>query len=388
MKVRSAKILTLAPSQSAFRTASAALEEMGNYCAISKKAQAPAAGKKVLWVRTAAGPVIGFGHLRRTLILARMLRSSVMPLFLLDSGDRWSQEQVQRDRFGYEVFEPGKPWLNHTSPSAILIDTRQEQGLAWLLAEARRRAVPVVSIHDLGLVPLASDFVIDGSIRPFAGGFSPEGTNYCAGLSYLVLDPDYASCRRRAKRIRREIGKVVINLGGGDSGRYFRKVLEGLRWTGLSLDVVGVPGFARWGQEELARECWHPLRFRWAGQGESIAELVSRADLAITAGGLAAYEALCVGTPLCALSYDRPQRMTVKALAEAGLCLDLGYGKSLSPSRLSSQYCRLAENHELRRKLASRGRRTIDGHGARRVSRILRRILMKRATEGARAKSR
>ena len=129
MKVRSAKILTPAPSQSAFRTASAALEEMDSHCTVLKKAQKPAAGEKVLWVRTVAGPAIGFGHLRRTLTLARMLRSSVTPLFLLDSDDRGSQEQVQRDQFGHQMFKPGKSWPDHASPSAILIDTRKEQGL-------------------------------------------------------------------------------------------------------------------------------------------------------------------------------------------------------------------------------------------------------------------
>jgi spore coat polysaccharide biosynthesis predicted glycosyltransferase SpsG len=388
MKVRSAKILTPALPQSAFRTASAALEGLGRHCAILKKAQGPSAGDEVLWVRTAAGPAIGFGHLRRSLTLARMLRSSVTPLFLLDSDDRGSQEQVRRDQFGFQMFKPGKSWPDHACPSAILIDTRKEQGLKWLMTEARRRAVPVVSIHDLGLMPLASDLAIDGSIRPFSGSFSPEGTYYCGGPSYLVLDPAYASCRRRAKRIRRKVGKIFVNLGGGDSRRYFRKVLEGLQWTGLSLDVVGVPGFTHWGQEELARECWHPLRFRWAAQGESLAGLVWSADLAITAGGLAAYEALCVGTPLCALSYDRLQRMTVQALAESGLCLDLGYGKSLTPSRLSFQYFRLAGDQELRRKLAFRGKRAVDGLGAQRVCRMLRSILMRHATEGAQEKSR
>jgi spore coat polysaccharide biosynthesis predicted glycosyltransferase SpsG len=347
MKVRSAKILT-PPPQSAFKTASTAHEERDRHCAVLKKAQIPSTGEGIFWVRTAAGPTIGFGHLRRTLTLARMLRSSVTPLFLLDSDDRGSQEQVQRDQFGYQMFRPGKSWPDYVSPSAILIDTRKEQGLKWLMAEARRRAVPVVSIHDLGLMPLASDLAIDGSIHPFAGGLCPEGTNYCGGPSYLVLDPAYASCRRRAKRIRRKVGRIIINLGGGDSRRYFRKVLQGLQRTGLSLDVVGVPGFARWGQEELARECWHPLR----------------------------------------LSYDRLQRMTVKALAESGLCLDLGYGRSLTPSRLAFQCFRLAGDRELRRELASRGRRTVDGLGAQRVCRMLRSILMRRATEGAQAKSR
>jgi UDP-2,4-diacetamido-2,4,6-trideoxy-beta-L-altropyranose hydrolase len=355
---------------------------------VRKKAQSTAADGKGLLVRTVAGPAIGFGHLRRTLTLARMLRPAVSTLFLLDSGDRDSQLQVQRYQFGYHVYKPGKPWPKPASPSAVLIDTRKVRGLTRLIAEARRRAVPVVSIHDLGLAPLASDIAIDGSIRPFAGVSGPAGNQLCAGPCYMVLDPAYASCRRRSRPIPRKVGKIVVNLGGGDSRRFFRRVLEGLQLTGLALDVVGVPGFVRWGQAELARERWHPLRFRWAGRDESIAELVSRADLAVTGGGIAAYEALCVGTPLCALSYDRLQRMTVRTLAESGLCLDLGYGKSLTPPRLALQVCRLAGDQELRRALAFRGLRAVDGLGAQRVCRILRSIMIRHVPERAQAKSR
>jgi spore coat polysaccharide biosynthesis predicted glycosyltransferase SpsG len=388
MKVRSAKILTPAASKCTSKTASPASDRTNRRRGVLRITERPATRETVLCVRTAAGPTLGFGHLRRTLLLARMLRPHVSPLFLLDPDDLHSREQVARAEFAYEAFKPGEPWPGHISPSAILIDTRIRKGVARMISEARRRAIPVVSIHDLGLMPVASDLAIDGSIRPFATGKRHERTKYCAGLSYLVLDPVYALSRRPARPIRRHIGKVVINLGGGDSGRYFRRVLEGLRWTGLNLDVVGIPGFVCWGQEELARECWHPLRFRWAEKNEPIAELMLCADLAVTAGGLSAYEALCVGTPLCALSYDRKQRMAVRALAESGLCLDLGYGESLTPARFSFHWRRLAGDPKLRRTLAEKGRRAVDGRGAQRVCRLLRSIMMSRSTENDSVKSR
>jgi len=363
------------------------LKEWGR-CAVREKTQETIAVGKVLLVRTVAGPAIGFGHLRRTLTLARMLRPAVSSLFLLDAGDRDSQEQVRNCHFGCCIYKPRKPWPEQASPSAVLIDTRRVQGLRGLIAEAHRREVPVVSIHDLGLALVASDLAIDGSARPFAAVSGVAAIRRRAGPSFIVLDPAYTRYRRRSRQVRRQARKIFVNLGGGDSRRYYRKVLAGLQQTGLALDVVGVPGFVDWGQADLAREDWRPLHFRWAARNESIAALVSRADLAITGGGIAAYEALSVGTPLCALSYDRAQRMTVRTLAESGLCVDLGYGKSLAPSRLALQCRRLAGDQELRRMLALQGLRTVDGRGALRVCRILRAVMAGHIPEGIQAKSR
>lgn len=108
---------------------------------------------------------------------------------------------------------------------------------------------------------------------------------------------------------------------------------------------------------------------------------MSEADLVVSAGGLAAYEALCVGAPLCALSYDRHQAMTVEALTRAGCCMDLGRGAVLKSSDVLRRFKELDDNPDLRRQLSERGRRLVDGGGARRVARILRTLIEKRVPD-------
>ncbi len=336
----------------------------------------PMAGKTspCLWIRTAAGPSIGFGHLMRSLVLARLLADSVEPVFLLDSSDVQSWSQVTAQGWKCDLLRPGVVSASSRPPDCVLIDTRQTDGTALLLSEAQERGVPVISIHDLGLNPLPSEVAIDGSIAPSLAGF-PGTRRIYTGTRYLVLDPAYGQMHRQPKRISARIEALVVNLGGGDSGGAFVKVLEGLRLWGHGIEVVGVPGFSRWGQDELTRRDWAPVRFRWAISGERVADLLFGADLAVTAGGLAAFEALCAGTPTLALSVDTFQQVTVSTLANEGACVNLGLVGAFEPVQLPRSIAPIDAEHR-RRTLSFNGRRIVDGHGAERVANIIRRCLL------------
>ena len=328
--------------------------------------------RPALWIRTVAGPSIGFGHLRRSLVLARILEASLEPIFLLDPGDSGSQAQVAAQGWRTQLYRGNTVWSKLPLPDAILIDTRETQGTLQLLAEAHARGIPIISIHDLGLNPLPSEIVIDGSILPMTDQFSGRNTSFYTGPEYLVLDPAFGLMHQRHKRIADRIEAVVVNLGGGNSGPCFVKVLEGLRLCDLELEVTGLPGFTSWGQSSIAETDWRPLRFRWAKDDESLARLLFHADLAITAGGLSAYEALCTGTPLLAVAVEKYQSLTISALEVEEACINLGCLDSFNPVRIPGVLCSLATDGTRRARLSLRGARIVDGCGAERVSHLIR----------------
>ncbi len=324
---------------------------------------------RTLWIRTVAGPVIGYGHLRRSLVLAKVLSGpACRVVFLLDPGDTSIRQHVAAAGFAFCSSEA----LPAEDPAAVVIDVRALD-CSGLLTEARRRKVPVASIHDLGLDPLDSDVFIDGSILPKTNG-QVHAAEYL-GHEYLVLDPEFARFHDGAKTIRDSIVQVTIALGGGDSKRLFPKVLQGLRHWGKELEVVGFPGFTPWGQERLTRVDWGPVRFRWAAADEPVAALLFAADVAITAGGLSAYEALCVGTPLTALAWDQWQAETIAGLCARGACLDLGSGDSLGPAKVAHVLGSLQQNRACREQMSARGRAVVDGRGAERVAAIVRGLI-------------
>ena len=309
------------------------------------------------------------------MILAQELRACCKPLFLIDLQDCWSRERLSEMGFDYWSGDPDCTWSLLSAPAAVLIDTRIPNGLEKLIDGARVRNIPVVSIHDLGLNPVDSNIQIDGSILPALKNSKGDEVHY-SGTSYMVLDPAYHTLHHQKKLIRRKIKSVFINLGGGDSRKYFLGLLQGLKLWAHEVEVVGAPGFARWGQKELERMDWQPAIFRW--EPGAINKFLFQADLAITAGGLSAYEALCAGTPLMALSYDSFQQRTITAFSEAGACVCLGPGDNLDPARLSDKLSVVEFDVMERQRLSWRGRKIVDGLGAARVSQIIRNLIFNR----------
>lgn len=366
MKSAGVKYLTIVPRESGkeetFRSVGA--------CAVPASCDKPE-----FWIRTAADPLIGFGHLRRSVTLARLLNDTFHPVFLCDVADKWTQEEARGHSWSVELLASSGIWTDRRVPAGLLIDSRQEAGLRDLIIEARSRSIPVLSIHDLGLNPLPSDAVIDGSIFPVTEGFPRRETAFYTGTAYLVLGPVFGLLHQQRKRIKDRVQSITVILGGGDSRRYFEKTLTGLRAWGKDIEVTGFAGFTEWGQEEVAARDWGPLRFRWAGRTEPVERSLIQSDIAITAGGLTAFEALCVGTPLLALSHDGYQHFTVSMLAKADACIDLGEGELLKPESLPAILTELDESRARRERMSFNGRQIVDGRGAERVSALIRKIV-------------
>lgn len=335
--------------------------------------------RPTLWMRTASGPQIGFGHLKRCLIMARKLRDCCSPIFLIDDSDRWSGEQIAAQGWNCCSKRLDDLWGLLPDPVGILIDTRVSLGLDRLISAARKRSIPVISIHDLGLNPLASDIIVDGSIAPLPESAIVPAAHYYRGTDFMVLDPAYSRLHKKQKQVPNRIGSVFINFGGGHSERFFLKVLSVLKQWSCDVEVIGVPGFIEWGQEELRKNSLVPANFRWVSH--NIDRYLFQADLAITAGGISAYEALCTGTPLLALSYDSLQQSTIRTLAEKDACIDLGPGDQLDPKRLSEIISLLDANPERRRSLSLCGREVVDGRGAERISKVIRQSIRIREAE-------
>jgi spore coat polysaccharide biosynthesis predicted glycosyltransferase SpsG len=220
---------------------------------------------------------------------------------------------------------------------------------------------------------------VDGSIAPsFRHGFGSALT--FGGPAYMVLDPTFRELHRRPLPIRREIRSVLVSLGGGDAREYFRRVLEGLRlWAAKSerdVEVVATRGFVDWGQERFGESAAKPLHLRWESQPVgALLRGMRDVDLAITAGGVSAYEALCAGTPLLALSWDSLQQTTIRLIEAAGGCVNLGAGKGLLPGHLAEQLEKIDADAGAREELSRRGMEIVDGRGAERVATIIRRAI-------------
>jgi spore coat polysaccharide biosynthesis predicted glycosyltransferase SpsG len=331
--------------------------------------------------RVAASERIGYGHLTRALHLAAAL--AVAPVVSVRGSA--AARAVARSR--------GARLLAATAPTAaladrpdllVLDDPSRRAAAPWLRA-ARRRGIPVVSVHDLGVAPLPSDLAFDGSFgaRRVAGLGRSAGA--CRlGPRYAVLAPAVARRRPRHGVPRRP--SIVIGLGGGRHAaagigvaRLLREALAADCALSGGARVRVSLGFNRDAGAALPPgvEGIPPDRFRAA---------LAAATVAVVGGGTTLYEACALGTPAVAVPVVRGQVPAVRRFGRAGLAMPVLAAPPLgSPAwarAVSEAALRLLRDAGRRRAQAGRGRRAIDGRGAARAAREVRRLLARKGTTG------
>jgi UDP-2,4-diacetamido-2,4,6-trideoxy-beta-L-altropyranose hydrolase len=304
----------------------------------------------------AAGPRVGFGHLARSRSLARALG---VPLVAAVRGTT-ATRRAARD-LGAQTLPPTTAAFDAFAPQLVIVDDPSGPDACAWVAHARRRGVPVASVHDLGRGVVPSDLVIDGSVSavPACGRID------LAGPEFAILDPQVRE--RRQRPCVREADRVLIALGGGAHVRQFGSALAfGLCRAVPGLEIVVAAGFAGGRLPDL------PAGGQWIQAKRGLAAELSRCAAAVVGGGVTLYEACALGTPVVVVAVAPGQRTTIRSFASRGAALDAG--PALSPravSRVAAGVAALLEGGPDVEALTAHARDLIDGCGAFRVAACL-----------------
>lgn len=307
--------------------------------------------------RVACGPRRGYGHLVRARRLAAALDATVWISVL---GDAPSMPRAGRVR----QVRGGPALLDVLVPDLVVLDTPVLADARRWLRAARRRSVPIASVHDAGIAPVASDLAIDASLA--SSGPIPGARRTLRGPAYMVVDP---AVRRRPRGGTRA-GVVVIALGGGPRLGLARRIARALLAQCPHLRVRIAAGFAG-GRDR------RDGRIELLGARRSLASTLAGARVAIVAGGITLYEAAALGVPAVAIPVVPGQRGTVRAFSNAGAAVPVSDARTVrmaSPARIAAAAAALCRSARLSARLTARGRRLVDGRGVERVAAALNRL--------------
>ena len=327
-----------------------------------------AARRLTVLFRAAAGPRLGFGHLVRAQRLAAALDADA---WLSVRGLREFPAISSKVRLARQSVRS----LEIVRPDLLVLDTPVSADARRWLAAARRLAIPVASVHDAGIAPVASDLAVDGSLA--APGPIPSAMRSRCGVRFIVIDP---RAMRRIVTSRGRGRRVLIALGGGTRSTVAIRLARAIaaRQPDTRIEIAG--GFLSAGGGAVPRTSERgTVRL---GPLTSLVPALCRADVVVVAGGLTLYEAAAIGVPAVPIAIVPAQRPTIAAFAKHSAVLDpgvtLGAGRRFDANavkRAAAAVVTLLDDAPRRRRLSERASRLVDSHGAERVADALRSVV-------------
>lgn len=237
---------------------------------------------------------MGMGHLFRMINLYWALRQNGVDATIALLGEHPpSSEWLKRAGIPFEVVA-GKTVGRSGWEAGLAL---RYGAKVWVNDRLQTDADHAVRIKEMGLWLVTFDDLGSGAaladihVTALAGvrGETPQGAKVLTGLKYLILPPEIARFRRQ----RTECKGWVVSLGGSDTYGVTVEVAQWLSAHQQPATLILGPGFSH--EEALAKVMEGGLTVKRAVPS-LVAEFAAY-DLAITGGGLTAFEAAAAGLP-------------------------------------------------------------------------------------------
>jgi UDP-2,4-diacetamido-2,4,6-trideoxy-beta-L-altropyranose hydrolase len=303
------------------------------------------------------GPAVGGGHVMRSLTLAAALT---------DRGARCAFAVEAETAARVEAFAisdvdlwPADPGQWPQAPAVAVIDN-----YAATVADERAlsaRGARVVALDDIGRAH-DCDLIVDPALGRVTADY-PGRARVLAGPAYALVRPEFTRVQPD-----RHGGRVLVSLGLTDVGGITAYVLARLLlvegWT--AIDVV--LGSAAESLDYVREVAAHDPRVSLEVDTRHMSLLLSRADLAIGAGGSSVWERACLSLPSLLLVLADNQAALGGELSKAGAALSLDVRAPGFDAAFDHALNRLLTDAGLRASLSAASHALCDGRGAGRVA--------------------
>ena len=298
----------------------------------------------------------GMGHLFRALNLISYLEEKKEPYLVAVNDDEASIRILQEKGIPFEPVDfsdessdwetalIGKygitVWLNDKFESSYALCMHVAKNrIAFAVIDERGRGAELADIHFAGMM------------------FGREaerllGKRVLTGAAYNILNPEIA----RYKRLRKNLGRIVVTLGGSDTYGATVPVVRLLKKYGYAADIITGANFRH--ERELRETV--DQNYRVFPTVPSLAEAFSHYDLAVTGGGVTPFEANAAGLPCVIVANEPHEIATAKYLEGLGGAVFAGYYSQLDESRFQLDRLDIAQMSKCAaQKLSLHGRETV-----------------------------
>jgi|TARA_B110000259_G_C14031567_1_gene406932 UDP-2,4-diacetamido-2,4,6-trideoxy-beta-L-altropyranose hydrolase len=306
--------------------------------------------------RVDASILIGTGHVMRCLALANYLKSlgycclficrahkGHLGAFILSQGHQLQLLDGNEDIISGEL---SPRWNSHSDWLGVHWSVDVDQSLRiikdfcpeWLVIDHYALDVdweikikPFVKslmvIDDLADRKHDCDFLLDQTFGRQKEDYSEIVPNHCVllcGAQYSLLRKEFSRWRNASLEYREtaSLNNILVNLGGVDKDDFTSSIMQSLSLCALphSCVITVVMGAnAPWIANVKNVAAKMPWETHVKVGVENMAEIMSKADLAIGAAGSTTWERCCLGLPTIQLVIAENQNFVAQSLVKAGV---------------------------------------------------------------------
>ena len=326
------------------------------------------------------------GHVIRCITFGLTLRKKgVEPIFLTSDYDKNTINLIEKYNFVVERIVANTSLLNDAKITGkiakkhkvkfILIDLSHifnlEKNQEYLLyfTYLKNNDFYLVSIDDLNKV----DFEFDIHIIPYVGAEKINyklysNTKYLLGPSYFIFSPSLITLSRKEKKVREDGKNVLLTMGGSDVhclSLKIGKILSECIHINLRI-IIGL--FFQKGLDTQINTVLRKTGINYKLlYNADVPEQLFWADIVISGGGLIKYEAALTGVPNLIVSQFDIETKRADEYEKIGCAKHIGQFNKLSNTIISNSIIELLDNHEIRKKMSSKGIELLDGKGMERI---------------------
>lgn len=343
--------------------------------------------KTHLVFRTDATIDTGLGHLMRCFGLAQCARSMGLKTSFISN--------IQSDSFFIEVTEKEKIALiripsSHPHPDDLRSTEKYLQKInnqnLWVVLDGyhldetyqkrlKDMGVKIMVIDDTSHL---SNYEADVILNP---NLYAKSLNYLAlphtlklfGTNFLLFRNDIVQREKSERPITDVATKILVTMGGSDPVNFTGKVVEALHlimgYSGKIKIVLGP--LNRHAKDIESRVESTRLDIQLIKDPAKFAELITWADMGITAAGTSTWEMGLLGLPLITVSIAENQNKVGEVLKQHNAALHLGWHEGITIENMADAVRHLIYDHEKRRRFSLNQRHLIDGRGASRVVNLI-----------------
>lgn len=341
-----------------------------------------------LLFRTDASARIGGGHAMRCLALAEAHRvRGGRSMFVMAEGGDLLASRLEASGLELQTIA-GRPGSGDDSRETLALAAGT--GAGWIVVdgyalggEYQRQLAsgcrPLLCVDDWGKArPHHARVIVDPNVAATASDYA-QG-DLLLGCRYALLRQEFAGVPRSANVAPARAGRFLITFGAADLAGLTLKALQGLgslEETDWQAKVVAGPANPNLPAIAAAARGLGD-RVDLVSSTDRMAELMTWADLAITAGGSTLWELAYCGVPMIAIAGADNQSANVERMNALGLATGLGWHEDVRASTIAAAVRSLRDDGRLRESMTRRGQEAVDGAGC---SRVLARLARDMADE-------